>query len=264
LCSTKIRPPENSTPLKSNENPVHGEFLITKKWEASKSYFPDNSLSYLLEAIPMKPNKNRQIHGISTDSDLVMVTHESTSDNVSEPPSFLWIYDGRVPSNPVPISTWMPYPVDPASLYPREGYWTTRGDTTAPQHLAGGDRQGLRLRRLVQRGPPNRGHIRLLPAAGGGLLRVRGTPPEQRRFCGRAGPLTSPTAATAAWTSWSTLGPAKEQPSCRWRKGHGGLRLDHHPVRCLGLANYMWVCYCGNGIPIGCYYRRYEMRREFR
>ena len=43
--------------MKSNENPVHGEFLIAKKWEASKSYFPDISLSHLLEAIPMKPNK---------------------------------------------------------------------------------------------------------------------------------------------------------------------------------------------------------------
>ncbi len=61
------------------------------------------------------------------DSDLVVVTHESTSDDVSEPPGFLWIYDARVPSNPVPISTWNPYPLDPVSLYPREGDWTTRG-----------------------------------------------------------------------------------------------------------------------------------------
>ncbi|MBT3352189.1 MAG: hypothetical protein HN400_12975 [Nitrospinaceae bacterium] len=61
------------------------------------------------------------------DSDLVIVTHESTSDDVSEPPGFLWIYDARVPSNPVPISTWMPHPVDPASLFPSEGDWTTRG-----------------------------------------------------------------------------------------------------------------------------------------
>jgi hypothetical protein len=61
------------------------------------------------------------------DSHLVVVTHESTSDDVSEPPGFLWIYDARLPDNPVPISTWMPYPVDPVSLYPREGDWRTRG-----------------------------------------------------------------------------------------------------------------------------------------
>ena len=61
------------------------------------------------------------------DSGIVVVTHESTSDDVSEPPGFLWIYDARVPGNPVPISTWMPSPVDPASLFPSEGDWTTRG-----------------------------------------------------------------------------------------------------------------------------------------
>lgn len=61
------------------------------------------------------------------DSNLVVVTHESTSDDVSEPPGFLWIYDAQVPSNPVPISTWMPFPIDPVTLYPREGDWRTRG-----------------------------------------------------------------------------------------------------------------------------------------
>ncbi|MFQ5895289.1 MAG: LVIVD repeat-containing protein [Nitrospinota bacterium] len=61
------------------------------------------------------------------DSDLVVVTHESTHFEVAEPPGFIWIYDARLPANPVPISTWMPCPVDPSSLYPREGDWTTRG-----------------------------------------------------------------------------------------------------------------------------------------
>lgn len=69
------------------------------------------------------------------ETDLLVVTHESTSFEVAEAPGFIFIYDAKVPSNPVPISTWMPYPVDPKTLYPKAGDWTTRGGRYGAHNL---------------------------------------------------------------------------------------------------------------------------------
>ena len=53
---------------------------------------------------------------------LLLVAHETLRPRCEEPPAFLWIYDVSDPARMTPISTYMPYPIDPQTKLPSDPF----------------------------------------------------------------------------------------------------------------------------------------------
>jgi hypothetical protein len=75
------------------------------------------------------------------DRNLMLVTHETVRMECQEPPAFLWIYDISEPARPMPISTFMPVPIDPVTKLPVSGDFCTRGGRYGAHNMwyGGGD-----------------------------------------------------------------------------------------------------------------------------
>ena len=60
---------------------------------------------------------------------------ETVSNNCEKPPAFVTFYDMRDASNPLPISTFMPYSIDPLSMLPRDPRWCATGTRYGAHNL---------------------------------------------------------------------------------------------------------------------------------
>jgi len=56
-----------------------------------------------------------------------IVAQETTSINCEQPPAFITFYDLRNYQEPLPISTFMPYEIDPVTMLPLDKRWCTTG-----------------------------------------------------------------------------------------------------------------------------------------
>ena len=60
-------------------------------------------------------------------SDFGIVTQETTTVNCDDPPAFVTFYDLRNMHEPLPVSTFMPYEIDPIEMRPLDDKWNKTG-----------------------------------------------------------------------------------------------------------------------------------------
>lgn len=68
-------------------------------------------------------------------SEFAIVTTETVSVNCEDPPAFATFYDVRNIFNPLSISTFHPYPVDPLEMRPRDKSWCQMGSRYGAHNL---------------------------------------------------------------------------------------------------------------------------------
>ena len=60
-------------------------------------------------------------------SEFGIVTQETTTVNCDDPPAFVTFYDLRNIHEPLPVSTFMPYEIDPIEMRPLDEKWSKTG-----------------------------------------------------------------------------------------------------------------------------------------